>query len=302
MGTRFELLLSGSDERALNGLLDLLALELEEWDRRLSLFRSDSLVAHINRRAAERPVRLDGQTFSLLSTCLQVYRQSRGAFDVTVAPLMRAFGFHPGRKPLALAMAALAKDVLPHGSAPCGSAPHGSAPCGSDGLVLDSKARTVAFTRPGLAIDLGAVGKGFVLDLLVEQLGEERSLVDAALLHGGTSTVVAVGHPRGREGFDVLIRDTSTRLCLRDGALSVSSRAGRTVGHGKARRGHVIDPLSRRPAEGGPERAVVTGRSALLTDAWSTALLAAGPRPLRVPPELTCITVPVSDRSMQWTT
>ena len=292
MGTRFELLLSGTDARALNGLLDQLVEEIEEWDRRLSLFRSDSLVAHINRQAASRPVRLDGQTFGLLATCLQVYRDSQGAFDVTVAPLMRSFGFH----------SAVAQQTL-----------EDATDCGSDGLRLDASAQTVAFTRPGLGIDLGAVGKGFVLDLLVEQLCEERSLVDAALLHGGTSTVIGLGCPERRHGFDVLIPASempavtvgATRICLRDQALSVSFREGRTVRHGGSRMGHVIDPIARRPAEGGPDRAAVVGCSALLTDAWSTALLAAGPRPLRLPPALTNVALsahPPAHPPAQWTT
>jgi thiamine biosynthesis lipoprotein len=245
MGTRFELLLDGQEARRLRAAGEAALGEIEDCDRRLSLFRRDSLLAHVNREAATAPVRLDQDTYELLETCLEIHRASGGAFDVTVAPLMGARGFHPA------------------------SPPHGTGPVDSGAIELDRRRRTVRFRRPGLRVDLGAIGKGHALDLAIANLREHR--IACGLLHGGTSTVFALGSaPSGAAWSVALEAEGGPVAHLEDRALSVSAAHGRTLRSGA---GHVLDPRTGESAPHTLATAVVAAR-AVRADAWSTALLA----------------------------
>jgi thiamine biosynthesis lipoprotein len=143
---------------------------------------------------------------------------------------------------------------------------------GSGSLVLDDGPRTVRFAREGTAIDLGGVGKGHALDHAAAILREHG--VACALLHGGTSTVVAIGAPPGETAWRIALGydQGGAVVRLRDAALSVSGA-------------HVIDPRAAAPGCAA-RRAAVVGHSARRTDIWSTALLVLGQRPLSMPADL----------------
>ncbi|MBI4878813.1 MAG: FAD:protein FMN transferase [Planctomycetes bacterium] len=284
MGTRFEIALAGEGERALGDVAEAALAEIGEWDRRLSVFRQDSLLAHVNRTAGARPVRLDEDTFGLLRACLAVHRASGGAFDVTIGPAMRALGFHDAAAPACPGAA-------------------GAFFIGSDGLLRDEEEHSVRFARPGMALDLGAIGKGHALDLAERVVRQANGAVQAALLHGGTSTIKAIGRPPGKEGFDVAVRLPApaggagpgrfARVTLADESLSVSGRFGRWLEQDGERLGHVIDPATARPITGGAALAAALSRSARESDAWSTALIALGRRPPALGPEVTSLIVPL---------
>lgn len=282
MGTRFEIVLAGDDETRLRAIGEEAIEVIEDWHRRLSLFDKGSLVSHMNRCASDRPVRVDDEMFELLAACAEVHTASGGAFDISVAPLMRHWGFHP--------------DV--------GNPEPGGNHVGAEHLELDHEARTIRFRRPGMSIDLGGIGKGHALDAAAAVLREHG--VERALLHGGTSTIVAIGSPPGDEpsasaGWRIAIsRDgesPTVRLC--DTALSVSAPHGRTIDAGGAQLGHVINPATKSPATGVALAAAV-GPSARLTDAWSTALLVLGSHPADLSLEITSLIIHQESRDDHW--
>ena len=286
MGTRFELVLAGSSDVHLRAAGEEAIAEIERCDRQLSLFRRDSLLSHINRHAGQRPVSVDREMFTLLLLCRTVYEQSGGAFDITLAPLMRAWGFHTGGSGGVGGSG---------GSLGSRAIQEARASCGMEHLVLDEDAGTVSFAVPGMALDLGAAGKGHALDLVVEVL--EEAGITVALAHGGTSTVVAIGAPEGHAGWGVGIRlpggqqDGLPRVILRDAALSVSAPHGRMVEMEEGSAGHVIDPRSGAPASAAGLAAVIAD-AALTADAWSTALLVLADRPVSLDDACTTILPP----------
>src|SRR4029077_8732413 len=108
----------------------------------------------VNRSAAERPVRVSPELFRVLSACLTYSRESEGAFDISVGPLMKVWGFYKGsghlpHKPEIAA--ALAKTGYRH-------------------VHLDEAAQTVRFDRPGVELDPGGIGKGYAVDRMVDVL------------------------------------------------------------------------------------------------------------------------------------
>ena len=244
MGTRFELVLAGGDEPRLRAAGEAAIEEIEEQDRRLSLFGASSLVARVNRLAHAEPVLLDADTFELFRCALEVREATGGAFDVTVADRMAERGFHTGSHV-------------------------GSSPRSEPGRIeLDAERRTIRLPDPGTAVDLGGIAKGHALDLAAEVLREAG--VEDALVHGGTSSVIALGAPPDAPGWRVALGDESAPVAvLRDAGLAVSAARGRTLDDGS---GHVLDPRdgSSVPAD---RISAVHAPSARLANAFSTALL-----------------------------
>ncbi|GAB4160784.1 MAG: FAD:protein FMN transferase [Planctomycetota bacterium] len=243
MACRFEVVLIGPDREALCAAGEQALREIEDCERRISPFDPSSAISLVNREAAGRPVRVDSQTFEMLVECRSLWQETRGAFDVTVGAWMRARGFRgePSREPAA---------------------------GGMDQVELDPGSRTVRFRRKGIEIDLGGIGKGVALDLAAETLRE--SGVRCALLHGGTSTALAIGAPLGTRGFGVQLGldNGGPTVRLAGSALSCSARRGRTKGP----RSHLLDPRTGDDAPADCETACVLAASAAEADAWSTAL------------------------------
>jgi thiamine biosynthesis lipoprotein len=82
MATRFEFALEGEDARQLRAALDEASLEIERWDQRLSRFRRDSWLGHLQRHGVGRPVRLEPELFELFQWAEVARRATDGAFDL----------------------------------------------------------------------------------------------------------------------------------------------------------------------------------------------------------------------------
>src|SRR5690349_10488884 len=96
MATRFELVLHGEDPVALRAAGEEALAEIQRLDAQLSLYRPTSEIAHLNARAAAQPVRVDPRLFRLLQQTERLSQETGGAFDITIAPLMRCWGFMGG--------------------------------------------------------------------------------------------------------------------------------------------------------------------------------------------------------------
>lgn len=281
MATRFEVALHGEDPVSLRAAAEEALDEIEQLESRLSLFLPSSDISRVNARAAVEPVRVGAQVFRLLSMAKDLHRETSGTFDVTIGPLMRCWGLMGG------------KGTLPDTE----SIEAARAKVGMQHVILREDDFTVQFERPGMMIDLGGIGKGFGMEYAVEVLLEAG--VTSALLHGGTSTIYALGTPPEADAWDVAIEapeaeDEGTEevivsgedsapepesvlavVSLKDEAMSVSGIHGKSFSVDGKVYGHVLDPRIGRPVQGASLSAVVL-KSATLTDALSTALLTLG--------------------------
>lgn len=263
MGTRFEFVLFGDGERFLRAVGESAVREVLDQHRRLSAFDPSSHVSRINREAARREVAVDGELFDLLAACVRLTEQTRGCFDVTMGPLMRAWGFRdrhadPGAIEQALELT------------------------GSRQLTLDRPRGTVRFEREGMSIDLGGIAKGFALDQAAQLLRDAG--VGSAFMHGGTSTAVAIGPGAEGDPWSIRLgrRSSAPIASLCDGALSVSAPHGRIVSSGDQTIGHVLDPRTGRSAMNCAQ-AIATHSLGTVAEAWSTALLVLSDPPRWMP-------------------
>ena len=145
---------------------------------------------------------------------------------------------------------------------------------GHQSILLDADEATIAFASPEVTIDLGGIGKGFALERAAAILRDYG--VSSGLLHGGTSSVVAIGSPPDADSFRVALSSFSggDMVELRDSTLSVSAPHGDRTNNVA----HIIDPRTKQAVQLGMAAAVV-GPNATLADAWSTALVVLGERP-----------------------
>ena len=212
-------------------------------------------------------MRVTPALFALLQRAKELCEQSGGAFDITVAPLVRCWGFMggTGRFPQPEEMAEARAKV------------------GMALVQLNPADFTVRFTTQGVMLDLGAIGKGYAVERAAEVLREAG--VTSALVHGGTSTVQALGRRRERSAgrspskpLPLRPAATPTLLAtvpLKDEAMSVSGVQENSFQAQGRTYGHILDPRTGEPALGTVLAAVVLP-SATETDALSTALLTLG--------------------------
>ncbi len=232
MATRFEIVLYGADGSRLRSAGEEALAEIETLDRRLSLYRAESDVTWINARAGTEPVKVEPGLFGLLKLASELSSATDGAFDITVAPLMRAWGLAggEGRVPSEREIT----DALGR--------------VGMSRVILDDAGSTVRFEREGMQIDLGAIGKGYAIDRAVQTLRDNG--ITSALIHGGTSTIYALGSPPDAEAWRVAVQGAQHRIIdLRDSSLSVSGVHGKSFTSDNRQYGHVIDPRTGRPSD-----------------------------------------------------
>lgn len=267
MATRFEFVLAGEDERRLRAAGEEALDEIERVEAQLSLYRSSSEIAQVNRRAATEPVRVSPEVFHLLQSAFKLHEITGGTFDISIAPLVRCWGFMKGS-----------------GSRPTDEEiAQARAQVGMAAIELDESAQTVRFNKPGMMLDLGSLGKGYGLDSAADILRENG--VESALLHGGTSTICGIGVDPAGAPWKVAIEmpvdkpgeqaEVLSVVELRDAALSVSAVWGKHFTLNGELYGHVIDPRTGWPARGAVLGAVRVA-SAAVSDALSTAVLLAG--------------------------
>jgi FAD:protein FMN transferase len=215
--------------------------EITRVERLLSRHDPRSEIARLNREAAGGAVLVDRELFELLQLCREYGARTDGYFDMAAALAT-----------LSVAGASFAD------------------------VVLDAEKRTVRFTNSALVLDFGALGKGYALDRaaeLVRSFGVQR-----AFLHGGTSSILALGHGPGGKPWPVGIRnpgaaDDATELAqvgLSDQGFSCSAvySPGESVSD-------IVDPHAHAPLAD-QAACVVIAPTALEAEILSTALLAMG--------------------------
>jgi thiamine biosynthesis lipoprotein len=264
MATQFEIALPFRTTDA----LILAELALDEVDRQeglLTAYRETSEISRINRQASKDPIQIDASVFQLLALAGQLYRSTEGAFDITAGPLIKTWGFYRRchRLPSARERAE-ARDRV-----------------GMCHVGLNPESRTVRFRKAGVEINLGSIGKGYALDRAAELLVSEG--VKSALMHGGHSSIYALGAPPGdANGWRITVRhpwDPERRLAvlrLHDRGLATSAATFQSFETGGRRFGHIIDPRTGWPADGMASVTVVAPTAAE-ADALATAFFIQGP-------------------------
>jgi len=258
MATTYSVVLYGDSHDRMEEAANAAFAEVERLDRLLSVYRGDSAWSEINRLAAQRPVAVAPEVFDLISRCLQYSRDSQGAFDITIGPLTKAWGFFKaaGRLPSRAEIAtALARTGYRH-------------------IILDHAAGTVQFDIDGVEINPGGIGKGYAVDRIVEIL--RRRGLTTALVMASSSSIYGMGTPPDEpRGWKIEIPDptrptlhSATQVFLKDMSLSTSAGYVRTFRADGRALSHIIDPRTGYPAQG-MLMVCVTAERTIDSEAWT---------------------------------
>ena len=160
----------------------MIGMMLSDYEAALSATREDSDIARINRGAGQ-PVEVYLSTVQLLAQTLELCELTGGALDITAYPAVKAWGFtgEEHRIPSGDELAELAQRI--------------------DYSAVRLEGDTITVPE-GMELDLGAVAKGYVGNVLAGQIG-----LTSALLDLGQSTIVAVGTKPGGKPWRIGVRD-----------------------------------------------------------------------------------------------
>jgi len=268
-----------ADEPSIRRAMAAAFAAMSRLDSSLSAYRDDSEVAKINREAATvKGVRVSSDMDSVLRVAQWAAQISNGAFDVTIAPILRLWGFGtdslglPAPEKISARMPLVNFKKLDISAA------------------LNDKNRLVRFHQPSMAIDLGGIAKGYVVDCGLDIL-KQAGIHDAMITAGGDLRSMAspltsgrryiwIRHPRA-ENPDSVQNDEKEktffgRFRLDAGAVSTSGDYERFFFEEGKRYHHIIDPHTGYPAARAMS-ATVTARHAVVADALSTTLFVLGP-------------------------
>ena len=264
MGTVASFSLYCPDESAFKKALEAGKREFEAVVQLANLRDENSELSRLNNLAFDAPFVCSDAMWFLLTRAQKAYWESDGGFDITVKPLMDLWGFYRKRQQLPRADEIAAA----------------KAKVGFDKLKLDPQKRTVQFTVPGMALDLGGIAKGYALDRAAQAV--VASGIDCGVLDLGGNLKLLPQTPPGKNCYTVGIKNPSkpeellaqTLKLPGDHAVSTSGAYERFVIIENRRYGHIIDPRSGSPAP--PNAVTVTTRSALDSDIFSTSAYLGG--------------------------
>ena len=264
MGTVFTVVAYGRDARTLAQVVNEAFEEIDRVDAQMSNYRPESELGGINRRAARQSVMVEPRLFQLIRDSLRYSEETGGAFDITVGPLMKAWGFFrgQGRVPSRSELSQVLKRV------------------GYRHVKLDPATRTLRFDAEGVELDLGGIAKGYAVDQVVETL--RANGVTSALVSSGTSSLYALGAPPDERGWKVTLRDPYEAekigdvVYLKNYSLSASGNYEKFFKLGGRTYCHILDPRDGRPVENMLATAVLAPRT-VQSDALSTAFFVLGP-------------------------
>jgi thiamine biosynthesis lipoprotein len=239
---------------------------VEEIEAQLTVYRESSEISRLNRTAHESPIEVEPQRFRLLEQCIELWKLSGGAFDITAGPLAELWGFK--RRQGGMPSQAAIEQVLER--------------IGTQHLLLDEERGTVQFAQPGMEINLGAIGKGYALDRCATLF--DTANIGDYLIHGGNSSVLARGSraagdsPSWSVGVRHPLRPTEYlgELHVCNKALSTSGSGTQFFEHAGRRYGHILDPRTGWPAARALAVTAIAATAAE-AEALSTACYVLGP-------------------------
>jgi FAD:protein FMN transferase len=259
MGTFVDIEVTGADRAHATEAIETAFSEMKRIENVFSKFLPESEVSKINRSAAVKPVHVSREVFELTRASLECSRLTRGAFDITINPLMEAWNAaqQNGVNPSGEVIESVLENV------------------GAAHVKVDADESAVFFDAPGVEVDFGAIGKGYAIDRAIQVL-RARGIVDAYMNAGGNVFCL------GEEPSNIGIRnpldpdDLIASVCIQDSAVATSAGYERFFTVGNATYGHLIDPRTGYPARNDLLSVSIISRSAQLADVFSTAVFISG--------------------------
>lgn len=269
MGTRYtvEVVVQSLSSQRFVELRNIVEAVLEDVNAKMSNYVEDSEVSRLNRWAADEPFEVSPDTLEVLQHASEISATTGGAFDITVAPLVSAWGFGPPGRPPQPPTQKQIEELREL--------------TGWEKLQVDRATSSVTKAHPELTLDLSAIAKGFGVDSVADALdaeGVENYMVEVGgevrtrgLNLQGESWRIGIERPvPNDEALDLIVP-------LGDLAMATSGDYHNYYEVDGQRISHTIDPRTGFPLTHNVASVSVIGPLCVRADAYATGLLVLGP-------------------------
>ena len=260
-GTTFHITYEDKANQDLSGAVDSI---FKIFDLTFSEYIPNSIVSRINKN--DSTALFDDMFVEVYNKSLEVYRETHGAFDLTVGPLVNAWGFGPEKK--AKVDSATIDSLLQY--------------IGMDKIRLEG--RRLIKKLPGIDIDVNSIAQGYSVDVVYryfEQLGIQNFMVEI-----GGEVRTKGKNPKGEtwrigvdkpvEGNNVAGEDLQTIILLDNKAITTSGNYRKFFEENGVKYSHIIDPHTGYPYKNSLLSVTVIANDALTADGYDTGLMVLG--------------------------
>lgn len=263
MGTTYSIKVASApdtvDAHALRVAADAVLASI---DLSMSGYREDSEISRFNASPSTDWYEVSSDLATVVDYALEVSRESGGTFDITVGPLVAAWGFGAAGEPIDLPDEARLADLKAH--------------VGHEKLQARLKPPALRKSDAALKVDLNGIAPGYAVDLMAERL---RSMKLAHFMIDIGGEVRAQGRNARGELWRIAVErpidaepEPYAIVQLDNAAVTTSGEYRAYYDRDGHRYSHTIDPRTGRPVEHSLASVVVIGPTSMYTDAWTTAL------------------------------
>ena len=259
-GTYYQITYFDSQNRDLQSSIDSI---LADFDTTASIYISSSIISRLNRN--ETDVVLNEDFVDLFTYAMQVSEQTEGKFDITLAPIIDAWGFGAGKeRPIdSVEIDSLLSNCV-----------------GWKKLKIEHGQLLKA--NPCVQMNMNAIAQGYAVDKIakfLEDLSINNFIVD---IGGEVYASGSKGNKKWKVGIEQPAKDKTSQqqiavaLPLQDMAIVTSGNYRKYKENNGKQYGHTIDSQTGRPAENSILSATVMHQQATMADAYATAIMAMG--------------------------
>lgn len=260
-GTTYHITYENSNKEDYTSDIDQI---LKDFDKSLSIYDSTSIISRIN--ANDPTVEADDWFMEVFNRSAEVNAVSDGAFDITVGPVVKAWGF--GNSPVAKHDSAYIDSLLQY--------------VGMDKVKLEG--RKVVKVHPGVQIDVNAIAQGYSVDVVCkffESKGIKNYLVEIGGEVRGKGTNAKdlhwrIGIDRPKDGNIIPGEDLQAIVEINNSALATSGNYRKYFVEQGVKYAHTIDPKTGYPARNTLLSATVICDDCMAADAYATAFMVMG--------------------------
>lgn len=230
MGTLFRIKLYAANREQAQDAFRAAFDRIAQLDATLSDYKPESELSQLSIKAVGHPEPVSASLFDVVSSAQDLARQTGGAFDITLGPVIRLW--REARKTGTVPAKAALDQARSH--------------CGYELLTLNSAHRTIELKKPGMALDVGGIAKGYAADQALAVL-KSRGIHSALVAASGDLTFSDA--PPGRSGwkigldsFDQASAPFTKILILKNAAVSTSGDTEQHLDAQGKRYSHIINP------------------------------------------------------------
>jgi thiamine biosynthesis lipoprotein len=261
MASPCEFIIETTDKKLVQKLFMLARHEVQRIEHKYSRYRNDNIIYQIN-HSQNQPVTLDAETSRLLDYAQQCYQLSDGMFDITSGVLGKIWNFQ--QNPTIPSTAEIAQQLQF---------------IGWDKIIRSQNQITL---KPGMAIDLGGIGKEYAADKAAQIVMAQTTLPFLINLGGD----IHISRPRaGNRPWQIALTDPDSgpeqlpnigTITLKKGGLTTSGDTHRYILIDGIRYSHILNPKTGWPISDGPRSVTVAAQSCLEAGILSTMALLQG--------------------------